>query len=752
MADWCLIGEAAEALIKKIKSKEIKYSQLKKMSSDDRSALFSKFMSEADAKKTNLLFEKKMLQKDFYAGMDSWLATLKGEPSKKQAQLRKLVQKRKADNLKKIFDPKSDEAFMKELASNKVGVDITADEAKLITQLSKKLNDGQKIFDKKYIEDKLLETSGIKMTAEDKSAVNSLLAKLEKKQADGTMKKFLTSTAYSDLRKVMDEKLSPESKEAIKAEVDKLIKKRMSDDFGVSRVALEEYIGDLTIKSQGTIRDASKELTSAVSSGNLYDVPQAGAKLLGKATLELFGMMKAAKGSFDASAIGRQGRNVLFSGNVKEWGNLAVNNLKILADSLTGKGGKKGMLKVLRAQIYNEPLSRDGTYDAMKLAIGGKEEQFVSSVVGKLPLFKQSEEMFTGSLWLARNDLAKVFYEDAIKAYKKQGIDLLARENRELWKKEMESIGKRVNSLTGRGTEMLGKTGENVSVFFWSPKLIQASLNSITAHGFGVGMTKNQRKEVIKDWAKRLVFTAGSLYAAKEVFGANVETDPTSSKFGTINGIDITGGQAGYITLLSRIATGASKNSTTGIKNNNVYSQKGLVGLIGDFISNKSSPGAGLVMDIIEGHNFEGDSMKLDFSDKEEALRTAWVYAKGTMVPIPAAKLVDSSLKGNDPYKALNLALAFDLLGFSDKNFVYFPSWEKSTAKATLKFKEEKGKKAFREANIEYANAYNKAVSETIATEEYKKASNEDKMKQLKAIEREQKSLIFEKYDFDPDE
>jgi len=174
-----------------------------------------------------------MLQKDFYAGMDSWLATLKGEPSKKQAHLRKLVQKRKADNLKKIFDPKSDEKFMKELASSKVGIDLTSEEAKMITQLSKKLNDGQKIFDKKYIEDKLLETSGIKMTTEEKSAVNSLLAKLEKKQADGTMKKFLTSTAYSDLRKVMDEKLSPESKEAIKAEVDKLIKEELSSHLSL---------------------------------------------------------------------------------------------------------------------------------------------------------------------------------------------------------------------------------------------------------------------------------------------------------------------------------------------------------------------------------------------------------------------------------------------------------------------------------------------------------------------------------------
>lgn len=749
---WCLIKENAEALSKKLKTRELRYIDLKKMGTEKRLETFGKFMSESDAKKVNLLFEKKMVQKDFYKGVEAWRTSLTGEKSAKQAKLKQMISNRKEETLTKVFDPKSDELFLKELASSKVGIDISKEEAKMLFGLSKKMKDGSQVFQKRFIEDKLIESKGIKLSSEESSLVDSILKKIEKEYAKGELTKYLRSSAYKDIQRSMDGKLSDETRTAIKSELDKVIKSLEDGDYGVARQAYEQYIGDIVIQSKKGVGNAVRDLKESVTtSGMKGDIIADFGAVLGRGILELFGAMKSAKGSFDASAIGRQARSVLFSGNFKEWFNIVANNYKILVKSV-----KEDTLPVIKAQIYNRPNGRAGLYDSMKLAIGGKEEQYASSIVSKLPGFKQSEEMFSGSLWIARAELADKFYQDMVKTYERSGIDITSKSNLEQYNKELVSIGNRVNSMTGRGTKFIGKAGEGTSVVLWSPKLMQATIDQMTGHAFGLGIERGttQRAAVLKDWLIRLGMTTGALGIASAIYGKDsVEVDPRSSKFGTIKGIDITGGMGGYITFLARLA-GKTKNTQTGTFSD-TYSSKSFVQVLADFVVNKTSPGTRMIIDYLNGYNFDGESTKITkeaLNDPEIAKNTAWVYAKGSVVPIPLARFVDSVRKGNDPMAFFNLALAADLTGFSDKNFVYSPNWNKSEAKQYKKFKEKFGTKTFNKANGEFAVEYAKMVNETVASDEYKKKDNEERKKALEKVKRDATNKIFENYKFDPDE
>lgn len=745
MARWCLLKEKADILLDKLKSKELSYGGLRKMSSEDRLSAFKGFMSERDAKRANILFEQKLLQKDFFRAMDSWTATLTGKRSSRAEAIRKDVAKRKAESLKRIFSPSENQSFLSELAEQKVGIGLTRDEADVVFKLSKEIANGENAFDKKYIKGIIESARGKSFDAETGKLLDSMFEKLKEAEISGRTKKFLASNAWRDLRRTMEEGIPQKAKDKVNFQIDKVLKERNSKTYGESRAELEKIIGDLKLSAEGSYSGDYKK-------GGI----QGYRNLTKRAIIDSFSLMKAMKGSVDISAVGRQGLPILTSGHPKEWLKLVANQAKILKKA---KGGD--VLKTLRSEINNRPNGRNGLYDRMNIAVGGREEQFNSTIADKIPIVRESAEMFTGSLWMARADLADKLYLQTINDWKKLGTDLTKSKNSKLLDKELKRLGRRINSMTGRGDIGLGKMGTVTQTALWSPKFVQSNLDKLTGHFFDSDMMKStvQRKALLKEWSLRIGLTAGAMGIASMLVKDkdSVEWNTTSSKFGTVKGIDVTGGLGGYITLLSRAGSIFSnsvagtnlgiKNASTGIVETAGGYKNGLVSILSDFVAGKSSPGTRFILDLAEGYNFKGESMKWDSENPE---RTILIWTKGTLAPIPIENYMKSLEKNDgDALKAFNLAMLADLAGFSDKNGVYTMSWEKSQSKEMLQFREKVGSEKFLQANKEFAKEMQKSIPKFVEDERFKKLDEKKKKSKIDKLNTATRNKIFEKYGFE---
>jgi len=751
MPKWCLIKEKADILLDKLKSKELSYGGLRKMESGDRLSKFKEFMSEGDAKRANILFEQKLIQKDFFNGMDAWVSALTGKKSTRAEALMKAIAKRKADSTKRIFSPKDNQAFLSELAEQKAGVGLTREEAEVIFKLSKEVGKGEDAFNKKYIKGIIETARGSKLSAEDSKLVESVFYKLEEAEITGRTKKFLASNAWRDLRRVMTDGIPPEAKTRVNTEIERVLSDRKSGSYGESRAQLEEIIGQLKLEAEGTYKGDIELLKKNKGVNEVLGLTKRG-------IVDSFSLMKALKGSFDVSAIGRQGLPVLTSGHPKQWLDLVANQAKILKKSLDMRksGSKEKVLTAIRSEINNKPNGRMGIYDRMKLAIGGREEQFQSTIAEKIPFIKESSEMFTGSLWMARADLADKLYIQMVNDWKWLGTDILDSKNSKLLDEELLRLGRRINSMTGRGDIGLGKMGTVTQTALWSPKFVQSNLDKLFGHAFDTDMMKSavQRKRLAYEWASRLSMTVGAMTIGSMLVGKDkVETDTTSSKFGTIHGIDVTGGMSGYITLLSRIGSLSGiydvKNASTGIKQPLIGYGNGITSILSDFVAGKTSPGTRFLLDLAEGANFDGQSMK---PDPENPLRTAWIYAKGTVVPIPVENIAEWAMntdKESQKSLAFGIATAFDMGGFSNKNGVYIMSWEQKKTKEMEQFKEKVGTSTFLKANEEFAKEITEKLPLLVKDERFKALDEKQKKSKIDKLNRDTKNKIFEKYDFE---
>jgi len=753
---WCLIKDKAETLLSKIKSGELGYAKLRKMESEARFDLFKKELgvSDADAKRMNVLFEKKLLQRDFFKGMDAWASKVSGVPSNRIEAIRKNISKHKADNLTKIFNPKDGKMFLSELAEQKVGVGLTREEAQVIFKLSKEVNVGESAFNKKYIRGVIETARGSKINTEDAKLLDSILSKLEEAEITGRTRKFLASNAWRDLRRAMTDGIPDDARTLVNEQIERVLKERVGSNYGASRAELEEIIGKLKIEADGTYSGEFELLKKNKGVNEVVSLTKRG-------IVDAFSLIKALKGSFDVSAIGRQGLPVLTSGHPKEWLELISNQAKILKKSYDmrkdGIGDK--VLTAIRSDINNRPLGRLGIYDRMKVAIGGREEQFASTIADKIPLIKESSEMFTGSLWIARADLADKLYLQMVKDWKSLGIDILSSENVKLLDEELFRIGRRINSMTGRGDLWIGKAGGVTNAALWSPKFLQSNMDKLSGHILDSDMMKSpvQRKRLFREWATRITTTAAAMTVGSMLLKDenSVEYDPSSSKFGTVKGIDVTGGMGGYITLFTRlfgVPFGMEiKNTSTGIKSKASNYKNGVTSILSDFVEGKTSPGSRFIIDYLEGYNFDGQSTRWD---KENPERTIGIWAKGIFSPIPIENYVEAynaSQPDNlgDALKLFNVAMLADIGGFSNKNGVYVMSWEQSQSKEMLQFKEKVGTKKFLEANKEYASEMKKNIPIIVKNVRFNELDDKQKKSRIDSLNKRTKEKIFEKYGFE---
>lgn len=391
---------------------------------------------------------------------------------------------------------------------------------------------------------------------------------------DLAAKKLGTDVTYEEAQKISElSKNIQTTKETMAKGGDRM-------EYGRAKVALGNYVSELKNSNTPTFKDkGALELTS-----------------------DLAGISKGLKASLDNSAIFRQGWKTLFS-HPDVWIKNAAQSFKDLADQFSGKN----VMDEVQADIQSRP-----TYDMMKKAkldVGTTEEQFPSHLAEKIPLigrmYKASEAAYTGFIHHTRADV----FDKYLKIAEKSGIDVTD-------KTELESIGKLVNSLTGRGD--LGPAVEKISGavnnIFFSPRFLKSNIDFLTAHQLQKGVTPFVRKQAAMNLIKVIAGTASVLGIANAVMPGSVETDPRSSNFGKIkiNGttFDVSGGMSSILVLAAKLLTMSSKSSITSkvtpLNSGKYGAQTGADTLV-NFAEGKLSPITGIVRDILKGQDFNGN-------------------------------------------------------------------------------------------------------------------------------------------------
>lgn len=363
------------------------------------------------------------------------------------------------------------------------------------------------------------------------------------------------------------------------------------------------------------------------------------------------GASKSIKASFDNSAIFRQGWKAMWT-HPDVW---LKNSKKSFADIWNTFGGK-AVMDELNADIVSRP-----NYDLMKkakLAVGTIEEAYPSHLnqIKKIPLvgkaYKASETAFTAFLHKTRADIFDKYVDIA----KSNGVDLTE-------KTQVESLGKLVNSLTGRGN--LGGFERSANAFnniFFSPRFLKSHIDVLTAHQFQKGVTPFVRKQAAINLLKIIGGTAAVLATANAVAPGSVEKDPRSSDFGKIRvgntRFDVSGGMSSLATLAMRLLTMSSKSSISGkvkkLNSGEFGSQTG-ADVFYNFLENKLSPAASVLKDIMKGRDFQGNKP------------TVLGEAKNLFVPLPITNYQE--LK-NDPESANILAtMIADALGIGTNTY-----------------------------------------------------------------------------------
>lgn len=382
--------------------------------------------------------------------------------------------------------------------------------------------------------------------------------------------------------------------------------------YGVAEVNLNNYLNDLRLNNE-------KVSFNEVISNFKENAPAS----IGRGFSDLAGAVKGIKASLDNSAIFRQGWKTLFT-NPQIWANNAAKTIpdiwkQLSADVKPGlfSGQYDTAIDAVKAEIYSRANARNGLYKKMKLDIGDLEEAFPSTIPEKIPLFgrlyKASEAAYTGFLYRMRADIADKMAEIATS----QGLDL----NVPL---QSESIGRLVNSLTGRGNlGAIEKYAKPVNTIFFSPKMLKSQIDMLTTPlGFDVAgnpvstFARNQAAQNLLKTVSGIATILGTAYALDP---KTVELDPRSADFGKIRigdtRFDMSGGLGSVITLAVRQMMSSTKSSTTGqITKLNQKNRDGSPkfgtqtrgDLFFNFMENKYAPMFSMLKQLRDQETFEG--------------------------------------------------------------------------------------------------------------------------------------------------
>lgn len=133
---FCLPTNLVKEFIERLKSGEIEPGKLTEMTSAERRTFFSEFLGEQNAKQVNALFESKLLLKNQQTGMINWAKKTAGM----KPEIRRDILAR-VERMTEVLQPKEIEAFLEDLVSQRLGINITLEEANKIAGLAKLISE-----------------------------------------------------------------------------------------------------------------------------------------------------------------------------------------------------------------------------------------------------------------------------------------------------------------------------------------------------------------------------------------------------------------------------------------------------------------------------------------------------------------------------------------------------------------------------------------------------------------------------------
>lgn len=129
---FCLPKEFSTKFKEALKSGQIVPEKLSAMTSVERRAFFEPIVGQADAQSVNALFESKLLLKDQKRGMVTWAKKVAGlAPQARKDLIAKI------ERLEKVLDAEDKARFLEDLAEEKLGTNVSFEEAQTIVKLAK---------------------------------------------------------------------------------------------------------------------------------------------------------------------------------------------------------------------------------------------------------------------------------------------------------------------------------------------------------------------------------------------------------------------------------------------------------------------------------------------------------------------------------------------------------------------------------------------------------------------------------------
>jgi hypothetical protein len=130
---WCLTKDQGAKFKKALLDKKIDPFKLAEMTSEQRRALFEKYVDPENAVNINSLYESKLLLKNQVTGFKTWAKRALGmKPQVKRDLLTKIERLNEIG----VLDPKELQSFKEDLVKTRLGLNISFEEAKTINKLS----------------------------------------------------------------------------------------------------------------------------------------------------------------------------------------------------------------------------------------------------------------------------------------------------------------------------------------------------------------------------------------------------------------------------------------------------------------------------------------------------------------------------------------------------------------------------------------------------------------------------------------
>lgn len=610
---FCLPKKDADRFKDGLKSGKINPAKLNSMTSAERREFLKQFVGDAAAPKVNAMFEQKLLLKNQKAGMVRWAQSLIGTPKVVRRDLISRIQK-----MDRILDADTEETFLADLASQKVGKEITFDEAKVLTEHSKKVK----------------EAAAKDMTVEENRI-----------------------------------------------------------EYGLRMLEMEAAVNEMVPKS-----------TSLAT--NIANLP------------------RTLNSTLDLSAPLRQGWGMV---GRKEWWNNIGEMMKVAVS--------EDKYQRLMADIITRP-----TYDLMRTSglritkltdkLSQREEAFMSSLLDRVPVVRGSERAYTGFLNKLRADV----FDTLINKAELKGEDVSK------GSKAVMDIAEVVNNFTGSGD--IGKRDRFagavplLNTLIFSPRKTWATIN-IFRPDLYAKLSPTARNAALRNIVSAIAFT-GVLAGLFVLNGWEVDTDPKNSDFGKVKKdnvrIDLSGGNANFITLLSRIATGRTKSSLTGIETElgSGYGETSRWDLTSKWIRNKLSPIASYIVTALHGEGPVGQRFDPIGTTAE------------LVTPISMESVVE--LYGNAKFGTATMATMMEILGAGASVYDMSSRWYPDESKQLQNFYDEVGEKAFMEANDEYNDRFEDEFGSLSETDEYQAMTDEEKKKELSKLRKKLKSEVIDEF------